>query len=97
MSEWGTIEKAIFYLQIPLALVYIALVVFDAIGVVFNRFIDGAIVICAWLIVVLHVWLSRKKTKPDGKPTPKRWYIVIIVGYSIIGIYRTVLWLVEHL
>ncbi|MYC25779.1 MAG: hypothetical protein F4X56_07670 [Gammaproteobacteria bacterium] len=96
ISEWGTFDKIVLFCSIPLVLVFITFVVLDMIGIEFNRFIDGAFVVCVWLIVVVNVWMSQKKTEPDGKPTPKRWYFVMTVCYSIIGLIRTISWLVEH-
>ncbi|MYD46154.1 MAG: hypothetical protein F4W92_07365 [Gammaproteobacteria bacterium] len=96
MSEWGLINKTIFYLQLPLFMIYFTIMVLKLIGFEFNWLVDGAIVICTWSIFALHVWVRQKKTTPDGKPTGKRLYAVAIVIWGIIGVWNTFEWLVNR-
>ena len=97
ISDWGLIDKIVFIVQLPLSVVYITLMVLDLFGVKLNRLVDGVIVICAWSIFLLYVWMYQKKTAPDGKPSPKRFNFWMVICWTVISIAHTFFWLINYL
>lgn len=97
MSEWGLIDKIVFVVQIPLSVVYITLIALDLFGVEFNKLVDGVIAICAWSICLLYVWMYQKKTRPDGKPSSKRFNFWMVICWTFLSIVHTFFWIVNYL
>jgi len=96
MSDWGLIDKIVFIVQIPLSVVYITLIALDLFGFEFNKLVYGVIVICAWSIFLLYVWMYQKNTGPDGKPSSKRFNFWMVICWTFISIVHTFFWLVDY-
>lgn len=96
-SESGIREKSsrVFWL---LLFVHLLLRVIETFWIKHNPFIDGALVVCIWLIFVTYIW-SRPRFEMLRELTPpwrKRIHLFLLILFGFASIMMPVMWMIEH-
>lgn len=96
-SESGLREKSSRVLWL-LLFVHLLFNVIETIWIKHNPFIDGALVICTWLIFVTYIWSHpRKEVWDELAPIwRKRIHLFLLILLGFASIMMPIMWMVEY-
>ena len=88
-SEWSLVDRIIYFLFNVGALAFGLFSIINAFVIESTVLTDRVVVIGAWFITVALFWMYHKKTRPNGKPNPRRLIFWLAIALALTSTIQT--------
>lgn len=88
-SEWSLGDRTIYFVFNVGAIAFGLFSIINAIVIESTMLTDRVVVIGAWFITAALFWMYHKKTRPNGKPNPRRLIFWLAIALALTSTIQT--------
>ena len=96
-SEWSLVDRIIYFWFNVGALAFGLFSIINAFVIESTVLTDRVVVIGAWFITVALFWMYHKKTRPNGKPNPRRLIVWLAIALALTSTIQTAILIHDYL